>query len=136
MDLTRIDLESIEILDFERRIKMFAHPVNRGRVTVDQLCRAFADLGTFQQLHNPFSLMHKLLLSPFFRELPLSHYKKMDQAVARDTYVLSDAGYLTRNSVSQMRASTQKSIEGAVISQRVQIFERLAVGQDTDQFSF
>lgn len=69
-----LNLCCISISDFERRIKRYAHPINRGRVTVDQLCKAFDDTEIFDELRNPFSLMHKLLLSPFFRELPLQHY--------------------------------------------------------------
>lgn len=61
----------IGILDFESRVKRFAHPINRGRVTVDQLCKSFEDTEIFGDLRNPFSLVHKLLLSPFFREMQL-----------------------------------------------------------------
>lgn len=43
VDLTRLDLSSMRILDFERRVKKYAHPINHGRVTVDQLYEAFAD---------------------------------------------------------------------------------------------
>ena len=47
VDLTRLDLGSIQIIDFERRVKKFAHPINRGRVTVDQLYEAFIDTEIF-----------------------------------------------------------------------------------------
>ena len=69
----------MRILDFERRVKRYAHPINRGRVTVDQLYEAFADTEIFSQLRNPFSVVYKLLLSPFFRHLPLTHYEKQAQ---------------------------------------------------------
>ena len=69
-----LNLGVIYILDFERRVKKFAHPINRGRVTVDQLSKAFEDTKIFENLRNPFSLVHKLLLSPFFREMPLQRY--------------------------------------------------------------
>ena len=62
------------ILDFERRVKMFAHPMNRGRVSIDQLMAAFADTGVFDNLRSTQTLIHKLLLSPFFKEIPLTHY--------------------------------------------------------------
>ena len=91
VNLSRLNLSRIEILDFEKRIKRFAHPVNRGRVTVDQLCTAFEDLDVFKQLRNPYSLVYKLLLSPFFRELPLSHYSKQEVPLIRDPYILSEA---------------------------------------------
>ena len=71
---SRLDLNRMNILEFETRVKRFAHPINRGRVTVDQLVEAFSGTRIFDQLHNPFSLVYKLLLSPFFRDLPLSHY--------------------------------------------------------------
>jgi len=67
VDVSRLNLGVINILDFESRVKMYAHPMHRGRVTVDQLCTAFSDSAIFTSLKNPFSLVHKLLLSPFFR---------------------------------------------------------------------
>ena len=100
-DNTPLNLGKIHIWDFERRVKMFAHPVNKGRVTVDQLYKAFEDTAIFENLRNPFSLVHKLLLSPFFRELPLTHYNRVDTQIARDAYVLSDAGYASNRHVKQ-----------------------------------
>ena len=70
-DNSILNLGSLHIIEFEQRVKRFAHPINRGRVTVDQLHKAFEDTKIFEQLRNPFSLVHKLLLSPFFREIPL-----------------------------------------------------------------
>ena len=87
-----LNLCSIGIVDFERRVKRFAHPMNKGRVTVEQLCKAFEDTGLFEDLRNPFSLCYKILLGPFFREIPLEHYKQMDAQITRDVYVLSEAG--------------------------------------------
>ena len=71
-----IQLSQINILDFEKRVKKYAHPINKGRVTVDQLVLSFEDTSIFNSLRNPYSATHKLLLSPFFRQLPLSHYDK------------------------------------------------------------
>lgn len=75
---------------------MFAHPMYRGRVTIDQLCAAFEDTKIFKSLHNPFSLVHKLLLSPFFREIPLTHYERLDLEIMKDNYVLTEANYISQ----------------------------------------
>ena len=79
VDTTRLDLASVRIMDFEKRVKRFAHPINKGRVSVDQLFESFSDTDIFSQLRNPFSVVYKLLLSPFFRQLGLSHYEKLSQ---------------------------------------------------------
>ena len=34
MDLNRPDFSSISILDFEAKIKLYAHPANNGKVSV------------------------------------------------------------------------------------------------------
>ena len=67
IDNSRLALDKVNILEFERRVKQFAHPINKGRVSVDQLVEAFRDVAIFAQLRNPFSVVYKLLLSPFFR---------------------------------------------------------------------
>ena len=85
-------------MEFERRVKKFAHPINRGRVTVDQLFESFVDTGIFTQLRNPFSVVYKLTLSPFFRKLNMSHYEKLSQdAFQSDIYVLSEANNMAES---------------------------------------
>ena len=76
MDLSRPDLESINILDFEARVKLFAHPANNGKVSVGQLREAFEDTGIFASLGKPSSVTHKILTSPFFINFVLSHNVK------------------------------------------------------------
>ena len=83
-DTSRLELGQFEILEFERRVKKFAHPINKGKVTLDQLFEAFRDTNAFVQLRNPYSLVTKLLLSPFFQEIPLSHYEKDDETLMHD----------------------------------------------------
>ena len=92
VDVSRLDLSSINILEFENRVKRYAHPINRGKVSVDQLYQAFNDLPIFKQLKNPFSIVYKLLLSPFFREIPLTHYQRKEEPLLKDAYILSEAG--------------------------------------------
>ena len=79
IDTSRLDLASVRITEFEKRVKRFAHPIDKGRVSVDQLFESFSDTEIFSQLRNPFSVVYKLLLSPFFRQLALSHYDKLSQ---------------------------------------------------------
>ena len=80
-DSSRLELGSMHIHEFESRVKKYAHPINKGKVSIEQLMQAFEDKGTFEQLRNPFSVVYKLLLSPFFRNLPLKHYQKNEAAL-------------------------------------------------------
>ena len=64
--------------------------MNKGKVTMDQLLNAFKDTDIFMQLKNPYSLVTKLLLSPFFKKLPLTHYDREDEVLMKDQYVLTD----------------------------------------------
>ena len=43
VDTSRLDLESINILAFESRVKQFAHPCNKGKINISQLKYAFKD---------------------------------------------------------------------------------------------
>ena len=76
MDCERPDLESINILEFERLVKLFAHPANYGKVNIGQLKAAFEETGIFESLDNPYSVTYKLFASPFFNEFTLTHSKK------------------------------------------------------------
>ena len=66
----------MNILEYERRVKKFAHPSNSGKVSVRQLKEAFAGTEIFDQLGNRKSIIHKLICSPFFKNLKLSHNQK------------------------------------------------------------
>ena len=91
--LRRLDLDQMDILEFERRVKRFAHPINKGRVTVDQLYESFKDTQVFSGIRNPYSVMYKLLLSPFFRQLPMSHYGRQNEELMNDIYVQSETAW-------------------------------------------
>ena len=43
----RLDLSSMNIAEYERRVKRYAHPGNKGKVTADQLMEAFKDTNIF-----------------------------------------------------------------------------------------
>ena len=45
---SRLDLYRMNILEFENRVKRYAHPINKGRVTVDQLMEAFSGTRIFE----------------------------------------------------------------------------------------
>ena len=47
IDTSRLDLADINILDFELRVKRFAHPVNNGKVSIRQLMEAFKDTAIY-----------------------------------------------------------------------------------------
>ena len=57
-DMHRPDFDLINILEFERRVKLYAHPANNGKVSVGQLCAAFDGTGLFNSLGKPASVTH------------------------------------------------------------------------------
>jgi len=69
----RLDLRGMHIHEFEKRVKKYAHSSNRGRVTVDQLMEAFKDTKVFTHLNNPLSVVNRVVMSPFFTNLTLTH---------------------------------------------------------------
>lgn len=64
---------------------------------------AFRDTEIFSQLVNPNSVVYKVLLSPFFRELKMSHYLK-DKGQVLDTYVMTNSDYQTIREEQKRRA--------------------------------
>ena len=73
VNTSRLDLSNINVLLFEKRIKKFAHPCNQGKVSIQQLKHSFKDTEVFVQLGNPLSVVHRLLVSPFFKDLRMTH---------------------------------------------------------------
>ena len=69
----RLNLKSMSILDFEKRVKKYAHLKNRGKISIEQLQEAFKDTDMFLNLKNPLSVVNRLLTSPFFSDFVLSH---------------------------------------------------------------
>ena len=63
-------------MQYERRVKKFAHPCNGGKVSIEQLMQAFKGTHVFDALCNPKSVVYKLINSPFFKELNMTHVKK------------------------------------------------------------
>jgi len=70
-DTSRFDLSGISIQDFELRVKRFAHPINKGKVSIHQLMEAFKNTKIFDSLANPRSEIYRLLVSPFFTDFKL-----------------------------------------------------------------
>ena len=90
VDTNRIDLSVINILEFERRVKKFAHPSNAGKVSIAQLRQAFCGTGIFDQLGNRKSLAHIVIFSPFFKNFAMTHLaKNMDWFEAQRVMVSS-----------------------------------------------
>lgn len=90
IDTKRLDLSVINILEFERRVKKFAHPCNAGKVSIAQLKEAFRGTGIFNQLGNRKSLAHIIICSPFFKSFAMTHLaKNEDWFEAQGELVLS-----------------------------------------------
>lgn len=77
----KLNLKGLSIVDFETRVKKYAYSGNKGKITIEALQEAFKDTGTFRYLDNPNSVVHKVVLSPFFTDLTMSHNKKSTEAM-------------------------------------------------------
>ena len=85
-EVERLNLSTINILDYEKRVKKYAHPCNQSKVSISQLKLAFVDTGIFNQLGKTRSVVHRLLTSPFFKNFSLGRihrnqefYEEMEQ---------------------------------------------------------
>ena len=95
-----LELDAINILDYEQRVKKFAHPCNKSKVSISQLKSAFAGTGIFNQLGRARSVVHCLVTSPFFKNFSLKRvqqqkdfFEEMDQL-----YISSARGELDATS--------------------------------------
>lgn len=132
-EISRLDLSAIGILEFESRVKRFVHPINRGKVSVDQLTEAFRDTPVFSQLKNPYSVVYKLLFSPFFKEMKLSHYEK-ESLIAYDTVVMSEVHLKDDDSTFDMKSRSGVSVSNQNFHVRSNF--RVSVVDNAEIFSF
>lgn len=91
--LSLLNLHDMEILDFETRIKKFAHPEAKGQLSIEQLTEAFKGTEIFAALRNPYSPLFKLVTSPLFLRLPLSHYHGHNEIIDIDIFARSETAY-------------------------------------------
>jgi len=63
----------MNIVEYEKRVKRYAHVKNRGKISAEALMEAFKDTKIFKQLDNPASVVNRVVMSPFFTDLCLSH---------------------------------------------------------------
>ena len=66
-----LELDHINILDFERRVKRFVTPESCGYISERQLIESFKDLKTFDGLLMTNSAVYRLIYSPFVQTLPI-----------------------------------------------------------------
>lgn len=78
----RLDLNGMGINEFENRVKKYAHSANRGKITVEQLMEAFKDTKIFTQINNPQSVVNRVIMSPFFTTLTLTHNELTPEELA------------------------------------------------------
>jgi len=109
-DRERPDFEQINVLEFERRVKLFAHPANNGKVSIGQLHAAFADTGIFESLGKPSSVTHKILSSPFFVNFALvAHSKNTNyQEEMHARYLTTDLDFVEDDSRYPARTRLHK----------------------------
>ena len=69
----------MNVLDYERRVKTYASPENKGFINCAQLMEAFNDTEIFSYLANKNSMKTKFLLSPFVANFPIGI--NLDQSV-------------------------------------------------------
>lgn len=65
------DLEGMNILEFESRVKRYASISNMGYISPDQLLEAFKGTPIFGRIKDSTSVAHKFLLSPFVAYFPI-----------------------------------------------------------------
>ena len=59
----------------------FVTSSSSGRISVDDLFEAFKDKGTFKHIKNPYSVVNKLVLSPFFQNFEFSHNQVKNEKI-------------------------------------------------------
>ena len=64
-------LKQMSILDFEKRVKQFAFPENRGYINVEQLKEAFKDTNVFTNLGDRTTIQHKFYTCTFVADFPI-----------------------------------------------------------------
>ena len=65
------NLEQMQILEFEERVKQFAFPENLGYINLKQLKEAFKDTDIFVNIENKTSVQHKFYTSTFVKNFPI-----------------------------------------------------------------
>ena len=80
----RLNLKSMTIVEYEKRVKRYAHPNNKGKISVEQLKESFKDTKIFTNLKNPRSTVNKMITSPFFCNLVLSHNQLSEEEMKEE----------------------------------------------------
>ena len=77
------ELATMNILEFEQRVKRFATPENKGFVNGAQLQLAFKDTILFDDLMDVTSVENKLILSTFVCDFPIGSCLKEEEQHGR-----------------------------------------------------
>ena len=64
-------MSTMNILEFERRCKMFAYPINKGFINRHQLMEAFKDSIVFNNLYTENHVEDKFFTCPFIADFPI-----------------------------------------------------------------
>lgn len=59
------EMQAMNILEYEQRVKKYAAPANKGFINKVQLLVAFKGTGVFEHMNDEHSLRTKFILSPF-----------------------------------------------------------------------
>ena len=95
-----IEMADMNILEYEARVKRFAHPDNKGFINKFQLLEAFRGTKIFSYLSDATSMKTQFILSPFISDIKVGSKLKINK------YGL-DPNVMKKSSVDQFKQSYQ-----------------------------
>ena len=77
------EMSEMNVLEFERRVKMFTSPASKGFISTVQLMEAFSDTKIFKHLNDPFSVKTQFLFSKYISNFSLGSKLKISMSLPR-----------------------------------------------------
>ena len=77
------EMSEMNVLEFERRVKMFTSPDNKGFISTVQLMEAFSDTKIFMHLSDPSSVKTQFLFSKYVSNFSLGSKLKINMSLPR-----------------------------------------------------
>ena len=101
------EVNEMNILEFERRVKKYADESNRGFINTVQLMEAFSDTHIFAHLSDKSSMKTKFLLSTFVADFNIGSQLKIRRALSMrmSTYRSHSVKNLKRQGTSSLYQS-------------------------------
>ena len=103
------EMSEMNVLEFERRVKMFTSPDNKGFISTVQLMEAFNDTKIFKHLSDPSSVKTQFLFSKYVSNFSLGSKLKINMSLPRRM-----SSYRT-SSVKDLKAQKSNSLYMSVV---------------------